>query len=176
MTMDIFVKKKFKIIIFVLVLLLLFVLAMPALNRLAKKPVRNRDVCLNNMSEIYSKMQLFAEKNDKNLLPFNKWCDLLLNDTNIQVSAFSCPNEDNRKIKSSYALNKYIEGREFSDLPDDIVVIFESDLGWNGVGGKNDVDFNNHDYRLESTSAGILQADGSVIYVTKNEIDSLRWE
>ena len=107
-----------------------------------------------------------VNKLDSPFIP--NWCDeLTLERPPI------CPADYGQEdIKCSYAINKNIVKYKFEDLPDDIVLFFESDLGWNGVGDKNDVNYNNHD----DFTAGIVFADGYITHLNKEAVDKLRWE
>ena len=74
-------------------------------------------------------------------------------------------------VKCDYAININIEKYKYNDLPDNLVLFFESDLGWNGVGGKNDVNYSNHNGK-----AGIITVDGHIFLTQKEVVEGLQWE
>lgn len=98
-----------------------------------------------------------------------KWCDSLLED--VGDWAFLCPKA--KDAKCSYALNKNVIGLERSQLPEDIVLLFETDDGlWNQVGGKELLSTKNH----KGGGCNILFADMRVEFVSKEDFHTLRWE
>ena len=70
----------------------------------------------------------------------------------------------------SYAMNENIPA-DANDLPDDLVVLFESAPGWNEVGGADDVVTDRHG----KPGANIAFADGHVEFVKAEDIPNLRW-
>ncbi len=99
-----------------------------------------------------------------------QWCDNMIADSEKDI--LSCVGRENQDIKYSYAINKNVDKYKFDDLPDDLVLFFESNLGWNGVGDKNDVNYSNHDGGL----AGVVTASGEIGHAEKEIVENLRWE
>ena len=61
----------------------------------------------------------------------NRWCDLLIEKVGRYEAFFVCPRSDAVEWESSYAMNKNLTGMRIEDIPSDVVVLFETDLGKN---------------------------------------------
>jgi prepilin-type processing-associated H-X9-DG protein len=81
---------------------------------------------LGNSFEVCS-MKAFDENKDF-IIPQN-WCDYLICNTDIGLSSFYCFDSDAREGESGYALNKHLLRKKYEDIPIDVVLLFESDLG-----------------------------------------------
>ncbi len=100
------------------------------------------------------------------------WCDSIDNQHTKKIY-FKCPGQSpNSNPRSDYAINENVANYTFEDLPDDLVLFFESDLGWNGVGGKDDVCSMNHNNDM----VGIILINGYAFHIEKGRIGELRWE
>ena len=128
--------------------------------------IARRVICSANVRQIDSACLAYQEKNQ--MWPDKEnWCD------NIQQYF-----EDNKyficytdKIgPCSYAMNENIPV-DIEELPDDLVLLFESVPGWNTVGGADDVVTDRHG----KSGANIVFADGHVEFVEVEEIGNLRW-
>jgi prepilin-type processing-associated H-X9-DG protein len=67
-------------------------------------------------------------------------------------------------------MNKNIPA-DANDMPDDLVLLFESAPGWNQTGGPDDVITDRHGRH----GANIAFADGHVEFVEADKIPALRW-
>ena len=74
------------------------------------------------------------------------------------------------KRVSHYALNKSMAGNGFSGSK---VLVFECDLGWNGVGGLEDALKYMEKHKLEKIA--VAKGNGSSIAVTQEELKKLEW-
>ena len=74
------------------------------------------------------------------------------------------------KRVSHYALNKSMAGNGFSGSK---VLVFECDLGWNGVGGLEDALKYMEKHKLEKIA--VSKGNGSSIAVTQEELKKLEW-
>lgn len=100
------------------------------------------------------------------------WCDSIDNQCTIKIY-LKCPGQSsNSNLRSDYAINENVANYTFEDFPDDLVLFFESGLGWNGVGGKDDICYTNHDNDM----VGIILVDGYAFHIEKGRIGELRWE
>ena len=70
----------------------------------------------------------------------------------------------------SYAMNENIPAGA-TELPDDLVIFFESAPGWNQTGGADDVVTDRHN----KPGANIAFANGDVRFVDAEDIPNLRW-
>jgi hypothetical protein len=67
---------------------------------------------------------------DGNKLPLpEKWCDVLFSECDISLKDLNCVESDTIAGESAYAMNTNVVGRKLSELPPDMVFIFESDKG-----------------------------------------------
>ncbi|MBN1457288.1 MAG: hypothetical protein JW912_05505 [Sedimentisphaerales bacterium] len=73
---------------------------------------------------------LMVYENDFGEIPEN-WCDALVDEADVHPKVFICPSRRKETVigESSYAINKNVAGKQFIDLPPDIVVLFETDAG-----------------------------------------------
>jgi prepilin-type processing-associated H-X9-DG protein len=106
---------------------------------------------------------------DKNWL-LNNWCDLLTSPCYVKAEHLKCPAD--KTGPCSYAMNENISA-DAGDLPDDLVLLFESAPGWNQTGGIDDVVTNRHGEK--NPGANIAFADGTVEFVKPEDIPNLRW-
>ena len=82
-------------------------------------------------------------------------------------SRFKCPSAG--AGKSHYAMNPNCK----LDSPQDMVLVFETEGGWNQSGGSERFTFNNHDPQ----GGCVLLKDGTVKFIrTKEELQQLRWK
>jgi len=119
-----------------------------------------RMLCGSNLSCLGKALLIYERENGRYPEP-EQWCDLLLNDSEIQSETFICPTSlraiytvylpcFNNKIKlrspfkkkgrCSYAMNPNCE----PNLPPDTVLLFETEDGWNQYGGKEILTKENH--------------------------------
>lgn len=80
---------------------------------------------------------------------------------------FKCPSAGDGK--SHYAMNPNCK----LDSPQDMVLLFETEGGWNQSGGPDRFTFNNHDPK----GGCVLLKDGTLKFIrTKEELQQLRWK
>ena len=84
------------------------------------------------------------------------------------LERFQCPAD--KTGPCNYAMNENIPA-DANDLPDDLVLLFESTPGWNQTGGVDDVVTDRHG----KPGANIAFADGRVEFVKPEDIPNLRW-
>jgi type II secretory pathway pseudopilin PulG len=122
----------------------------------------------NNVRQLAIAIHTFHADNDQ-LPDAAKWSDALLpfvgNDKQIFISPTD-PDADG----SSYAFNKNLSGVKLETLraAARTVVFFESDLGWNGAGDRDDAFTFNENYLIGF-------ADGHVERVPEEDLDKLNW-
>jgi hypothetical protein len=102
----------------------------------------------------------------------DKWCDLLMTTSSVaDTKQFICRGSDAKIGESSYALNKNIAGKKASEIPEDIVLLFEAEKGWNQVGGPELLTLENHD----GEGCNVLFGGLHVTFVKKERIADLNW-
>ncbi len=126
--------------------------------------------CPTNLQRL-SKVYIFASTTGEAArMQKDRWCDFLHQEWDVEIKQFLC--RDDSFGPCSYAMNKNIQV-EATDLPPDLVLLFESAPGWNRVGGPEDVVTNRHG--KNNPGANIAFADGHVEFVKPDDIPKLRW-
>lgn len=159
---------------FVMVLVTPMVLAilMPALSK--ARHIAARVVCGTNLKGLSTAMIVYMNDYDDRYPTPEQWCDLLMQEADVAPQSFKCPESD---AEYAYAINenlKGLNGRMVETVTANrMVVLFEADLGQNGVGGRDDVMLR-HDH-VEQAGCNIVFADGHVEFVTEDRLDDLVW-
>jgi len=93
------------------------------------------DQCRANVHQLAQAMRIYVEKNDDTFPPADKWCDAISPYVE-DPKSFVCP--ERPRLKCGYAFNRALSGIRADNLENSgsLVVIFESDRGWNASGGK----------------------------------------
>ncbi|MHC4075587.1 MAG: hypothetical protein ACYSRZ_04145 [Planctomycetota bacterium] len=128
--------------------------------------------CLSILRGIGLALYLYADAHDGYLPDSDRWCDLLFEqDSSLSRDYFKCPAVKDRPC--SYAFNENLSGLRLSDIPPDVVLIFEAKTVWNGTAQSNLIALENHRQRCS-----ILFADISARYFSIEELvkKPLRWE
>jgi hypothetical protein len=100
-----------------------------------------------------------------------KWCDLLIEEAVQPKGDFQCPCDSVGPC--SYAINSAVyRYAAWGNVPRDMVLVFESEPGWNRVGGRMDLTTRYHRGR----GCMILFANDIVTFVPSDELSKLRWE
>ena len=119
------------------VIAVLMGILMPALNSV--RITAQRTVCANNMTALGKAMYVYAGDYDGKFPTSTEWCDLLIEYTDVDAHTFCCPatsgynSFDTSQRICSYGMNDNVEG---ADAPGDMVLLFETDAGWNQSGGR----------------------------------------
>lgn len=144
----------------------LMAILMPALARV--RQVAHRMVCASNMSGLGKAMLIYAyDSNDMYPSP-SKWCDLLIEQGDVNEIIFVCKGAPEGPC--NYAMNKNVE-QLGSNAPPDMVLLFESQPGWNLSGGPEILTTDNH----QREGCNILFVDGHVEFIKPEDINNLRW-
>lgn len=93
-------------------------------------------ICGTNISGIGKAMMLYADDNNDMYPTADKWCDLLIQYCDMTPRQFVCRGSDVIDGESSYAFNKYLVGKKLTKVPDDIVLLFETNFGKEPEGRK----------------------------------------
>ncbi len=126
--------------------------------------------CMNHVKQLALAVRIYAlDNNDR--FPFaTNWCDAVSNNVS-ELELFQCP-AGRKDSNCHYAFNARLSGVETKKADQDIVMIFESDAGWNANGGPELLlQKPRHQNRVV-----IAFADGSVRQVPAAKLDQLRWE
>jgi prepilin-type processing-associated H-X9-DG protein len=125
-------------------------------------------ICGTNMSLLCMTMLLYAQDyNDKFPTP-SKWCDLIIEHTDVKTKMFRCPGAPEGQC--NYAMNKNIE-KLGTKSPPDMVMLFETKPGWNQFGGPEILSTENH----YSEGCNVAFMDTHVDFVKTEDLNKLKW-
>ena len=155
-----------KIVAAAIVFLLIIAILWPGLVRLREYRRRNRIRCAENLTMLGKTMLIYACGYDDKYPTADKWCDLLIEYTDVTEKQFRCPG--NRKERCSYAINPNASAVTNPDM----VVLFETKGGWNQFGGPEILTFENH----KGQGCNVLFNDLHVRFVKKEQLGELKWE
>jgi len=181
---------------------------------LAKIRTKIRDSkCYYGLRQLAVAIKLYVNDYEDQLPTSENWCDLLIIHSDVDPPTFSGHRElcDAMWGESAYALNKNVAGMKLSEIPGDVVLLFETTYGrtdserdtpreardyfwkindpnykwnilerkdliykdrWNQVGGPEILTTEYYDGK----GCVVLFADGTVNFVKKEDLDTLRWE
>jgi len=95
-----------------------------------KMPLSQRAICGTRISGLGKGMMILADGGyTETLPPADQWCDWLVIQHNLGLNHFVCNGSDAVDGESSYAINKNVAGLNFSQVPQDVVLLFETDFG-----------------------------------------------
>jgi prepilin-type processing-associated H-X9-DG protein len=142
----------------------------------AAQAIADRINCISCMKQLAIGIRLY-EIDHYGRFPPTNWCDVLLTNgiatSGFQTgtsNCFHCPDTPRRQ-KCGYAVNqKLIRTRDIDQIAPDTVMLFESDAGWNAVGGPEIMARGRH-----RSGLNIAFADGSVAQLRIDDIPNLRW-
>jgi len=148
------------------VMALLMAILMPALAQTRR--LAQRIICGTNLSGIGKAMIVYANDNDGKYPTPDGWCDLLIEYADVTEKMFICRGAGEGPC--NYAMNANIEELGI-EAPPDMVLIFESQPGWNLSGGPELLTLENH----QQQGCNVLFKDGHVEFVKPEDIPKLRW-
>jgi hypothetical protein len=141
----------------------------------AAQALADRINCVNNMKELGLAIKIYTSDHD-DIFPTAQWCDVILTNgigtsdyqTNIS-DLFHCPSAS-KKQRCSYAMNRQLVGiKDATNIMEDAVLLFESDAGWNAVGGPEILAPRHY------SGLNVMLVDGSVLQIQVKDIPNLRW-
>jgi len=134
-------------------------------------PVSPAQQCRTNILRLAEMISEYRGDNDGQFPKAQKWCDILLEQIKVDESLFACPLA--KGARCSYSLNKYA-AEAGSDLPQDMVLLFESAPGWNQVGGP-ELFIAPHETRRGNTGC-VVFANGKARFVSEDDVGDLNWK
>ena len=152
---------------------------LPALAKAKSKATSIKSA--NNAKQLGIGLIIHAEDNDGRLPTADKWCDAILREVGAplvfaspQDSVASNMAQSGQKV-SSYAFNKALSGKNLNEVNPQTVMVFETDLGWNGSGGLKDaLEFLQF---FDGQSIAVGTVDGAVTMVSSpDQLRRMRWE
>lgn len=115
------------VIIGTTVIILCFLIGIEG-TRLSHKNL-NRLISGANLNGLGKAILIYANDNNGQLPKAENWCDLLIINADVSPNQFVSHPTDVRVGESSYALNNGVVGIAVSEIPSDMVVLFETTLG-----------------------------------------------
>jgi len=146
---------------------LLMGILMPALAR--TRQLAFRMTCATNLSGLGKAMLIYANDYDDMFPTPSEWCDLLIEYTEVTTKSFLCKGAPEGPC--NYAMNENVAKLGIS-APPDMVLLFETEPGWNQVGGPEMLTTDNH----QGEGCNVLFVDGHVEFVKANQLHKLRWK
>ena len=122
--------------------------------------------CVQNMRALGDALRMYAEDNDNRFPPPASWCDAIVPYLEDGRDVFVCPAAPDQPC--GYALNPYPSGpaRKRSKIATPMVLVFESDAGWNAHGGRSLLP----EVARHLSGDDLLMADGRVIWVRRDDL------
>jgi len=129
--------------------------------------------CLANMKQLNLGVLMFAEDHQGKLPDADRWADEIMPYVH-NKKIFLCPRQREKDAISGYAFNRALSGRNLAEIndPAQLVLIFESDQGWNASGDISALPAEPRHVRGDNYGFG----DGHARWVTREEAGSLVWE
>lgn len=168
------------LIIFLTVIVIIILLT-PAINIWGTYPERSRFSCESKLKTLYNAFIEYSKIHEGVLPDGNSWCDDILNylkgsDEN-KMQMYVCISDRLSDAKTcSYSMNQNLSNKLLAQVPGDVILLYESNDGWNSSGGSEKITFANHDHLLEQKKCGVLFANGKVLHVYEKDLNNLRWK
>ena len=125
-------------------------------------------VCATNMKSLGASMLIYANDYKDNFPTPSKWCDLLIEHAEVTKKSLRCRGASEGPC--NYAMNKNLKKMNTS-VPSDMVVLFETQPGWNQSGGPEILTTDNH----QGKGCNVLFFDSHVKFVKTEDLDDLKW-
>jgi len=90
--------------------------------------------CSTNLRGLGIAMLIYASDYDGQYPTAEKWCDLLVMHCDVSPKQLVCKGSDAKIGESSYAFNKNLIDKKSTEVPPDVVVLFETNFGKNPAG------------------------------------------
>jgi hypothetical protein len=114
-------------------------------------------------------LQIYSSEYDNHYPTADKWCDLLVEHTNVEKTvSWLAAKQEWERDSFQYAINPNCE----PNSPSDTVLLFETKGGWNKFGGPEILSIENH-YRK---GCNILFNDEHAEFTKPKQIEQLKWK
>ncbi|OHB52066.1 MAG: hypothetical protein A2Y10_11065 [Planctomycetes bacterium GWF2_41_51] len=157
-------------IILIPILAIMLAILMPAMGK--SRQLAQRIMCSTNLSGLGKAMLVYTNDYNDTFPTAEKWCDLLIEYSDVTPQQLLCPGDVKSDVQSSYAFNVNLSGMNISDVPPDTVLIFEAPAGSNPVGGPEILNTQRH----QGEGCNIIFADCHVKFVRTEDLQTLRWK
>jgi len=122
--------------------------------------------CEKNLRIISYAMWAYAEDNDGKFPTADKWCDLLIQNTDLQRGRFVCKSA--KWGLSNYAINP----NATPTSPRNMILLFETKGGWNQAGWSDLLTLDNHD----GAGCNVMFVNGYIGFVEARWVEALKWK
>ena len=96
-------------------------------------PSSKRSICTNQLSRFSRALCMYIYEHDDMYPRGENWCDLLISEAEISPKFLICSSSGARYGETSYAINKNVAGVHVSEVPYDMVILFEAKFDKNGA-------------------------------------------
>ena len=129
--------------------------------------------CRSNLGRLYQALIIYSNNYHGGKYPVpDKWCDLLIKSgaNSDDSDIFACPAAKTPDYieQCHYAINPNAKLQSSPDM----VLLFETKVGWNQSGGPELMTFENHDDK----GCHVLFNNGSVEFITPEQAEELKWK
>ncbi|MHC4463913.1 MAG: hypothetical protein ACYS30_21135 [Planctomycetota bacterium] len=131
-------------------------------------------ICGVNLSGLGKAMLLYANDYDDKYPTAEKWCDLLIAYVEVNPKQLVCKGSDAKIGESSYAMNKNVVGKKVTEIPEDVVVLFETNFGKNPA-GRQGLLGNREWYKVLKSFGGRWDLKRLKKYRPSTRVHKLRW-
>jgi hypothetical protein len=134
-------------------------------------------VCENNIRQLSSAMREYVLAHDEQFPAADTWSDNIKGRVP-STAAFTCPLAPQT---CAYAFNLQLAGKKLSQVNPMTVMLFESDAGWNGSGGQDQMVARDHAPASDSHAAPgervlhVVFVNGEFASMPESGLKSLRW-
>lgn len=156
-------------VVLTFILPLFLAIMLPALSK--ARETEKYMVCATNLKALSTAMIVYMNDYDDRVPTPEQWCDLLIQKADVSPNCFRCPSAPD--IDFGYAINKNLYTSNLRQMDAQMVMLFEANLGRNGVGGLEDVVCRH--CRGGQKACNIAFADGHTELVTEERIAGLKW-
>ncbi|MBN1788548.1 MAG: hypothetical protein JW806_09180 [Sedimentisphaerales bacterium] len=158
--------------IFVATTIILLIILAVLIHGLTRPRCTARKIpCATNMAAIDKAILLYAKDHNDTFPPAENWCDILIENYNVNPKTFHCPESNAKKGQSSYAYNINVAGKKVSEVPPDVVLLFETTPDTNPAGGPELLSTENH----QGDGCNISYVDQHVYFEKDPKPPYLRW-
>lgn len=159
---------RFELVCLILTAAGIGVIFLPAVRRI--KCIAPRMVCGTNLSQLGKALLMYANDNDSKYPTVDKWCDLLIEHTEVTQKDFVCRGalRASNRGRGHYAMNPSCE----PNSPAELALLFDSKGGWNQSGEFNMLTLVNH----KGEGCNVLFNDMRVAFTSLEGVVKLKWK
>ena len=120
--------------------------------------------CTGNLGALGRSMAAYAQSHDGALPDADRWCDILKAEGDTLALWLVCWASDTKRGESSYAMNSAAAGSKLSELPGDMVLLFEAATDGEPV---RDFPLAERQYIIDDNEADFYRKQGTMVCKTR---------